>query len=246
MRFMKNLNFIKNSVIAHRGIFDNKVTIENTIKAFKKAINKNMTIELDVHLTKDNKIVVYHDDNLSRLTNSNKNIKDLTYDEIKNIKFKETDDKIPTLNEVLDIIDGKVPVIIELKYDTKNHKLEKELVKILDNYKGEFAVQSFDYSIINWFKKNRENYIRGLLVTNKKDNLFKYLNNKLIFLNLCKPDFLSVNKKNLGNKKIEEYNKNHPVIAYTIKNKKDYNKYKNEFDNLICENMNNYIEKEKI
>lgn len=243
---MKDLSFIKDKYIMHRGIFDNKVTIENTLNAFKKAIKKDLPIELDVHLTKDNEIIVFHDDNIERMTGKNKNIVDMTLDEIKKLKLLNTSETIPTLKEVLDLVDGKVPIIIELKYDTKKHKLEKEIVKYLDNYKGKFAVKSFDPLMVNWFKNNRENYIRGLLVTNKTDTLFKLMNNKLILLNLCKPDFLSVSKKMLNNKKIIAYNKNHPVIAYTIKNEKDFDKYNNNFDNIICENINNYIEKKNI
>ena len=160
---MKNLDFLINNIIAHRGVHDDK-TPENSIISFKKAINKGYTIELDVHLTKDNKIVVFHDNNLKRLCGVNKIIEDLTYKEILNFCLKDSKLKIPLLEEVLLLINGKVGVLIELKTIKFNGVLEEKLSKILDSYKGKFAVQSFNYKTVNWFKKNRPLYIRGLLV----------------------------------------------------------------------------------
>ena len=75
-------NFIVNSIIAHRGIFDNKKIPENSIKAFKDALNKNYVIEFDVHLTKDKKIVVFHDMDLDRMTKKTGPIKELTLSEL--------------------------------------------------------------------------------------------------------------------------------------------------------------------
>ena len=231
---MKNLDFLKNNIISHRGIFDNKKVPENSIKAFINALNKGYAIELDVHLTKDKKIVVFHDDTLERMTNIKGNIKDYTFEELKKVKLLDTKYTIPSLDEVLLLIDGKVPLLIELKYDVKHHELEKELIKKLDNYNGDFAVQSFDPFIITYFRFHKNNYIRGLLVSNRKDTLFKKISNSMIFIPLCKPDFLSVYKSMANNEKVKKFRKNKPVFAWTMKSKEDINKYKDKFDNIIC------------
>ena len=129
---MKNSDFLKNSTIAHRGIFNNKKTVENTINAFKKAIAKGYTIEFDLQLTKDNKVVVSHDDKVDRLSNEKGFIKDKTLEELRNIKLLDGS-VIPTFDEVLELVNGKVPLLIELKY-SKGFRLEKEVINRLDNY----------------------------------------------------------------------------------------------------------------
>ena len=231
---MKNVDFLKNRLIAHRGIFDNKKVPENSIKAFMDAINKRYAIELDVHLTKDKRIVVFHDDVLDRMTNEKGFIKDYTYEKLRKIKLLNTNYTIPSLDEVLKLVDGKVPLLIELKYDVKHHKLEKELIKILDNYSGKFAVQSFDPFIISFFRFHKNNYIRGLLVSPKKDTLFKKISNSMIFIPLCNPDFLSVYKKMSEDIKVIRFKKHKPVLAWTMRSKEDVDNYKDKFDNIIC------------
>ena len=94
------------------------------MKAFAEAIKNNYIIELDVHLLKDSEVIVFHDDNLKRMTGVNKKVKECTYEEIAEIKLKETEEKIPLLKEVLNLVDGKVPIIIELKTDLRCGKLE--------------------------------------------------------------------------------------------------------------------------
>lgn len=233
---MKNLNFLKKGLIAHRGIHNEKIP-ENSLKAFSLAVKNDLIIELDIHLTKDNKIVVFHDNNLKRMTNFNKEIKDCNYSEIKDLNLKNTKEKIPTLEEVLNIIDGKVPVIIEIKYCKKIGAIEKVLVSYLDNYNGLFAVKSFNPLSIYWFKKNRPDYIRGLLVSNKYKNFKEFILYKMYFLNIVDPDFISCNYNLVNNKKIEKFKNKKLVMAWTINSKKNYDLYKNKFDNLICNNV---------
>lgn len=233
----KDLSFLKKSLIAHRGIFNNKDVPENSLKAFQKAIEKGNIIELDVHLTKDNKVVVFHDDNLKRMTGVDGRLVDFTYPELQKLKLLNTDERIPTLEEVLELINGKVPVIIELKYDRKPGELETYLAKILDNYNGKFAVKSFHPLIIRWFKKNRPNYIRGLLVGKSYNNFLEKILSKNLFLALSNPDFISVDIKALDEPKIQKLLKKYFSLGWTVRNKEDFNKDKDKFDNLICENL---------
>ena len=108
--------FLTKSLIAHCGVHDIKNSIpENSIKAFEKAILKGYIIELDLHILKDDNVVVFHDDNLYSMTGVNKKIKDCTYNEIKNLKIQNTNSNIPLFKEVLELVKGRVPLLIELK-----------------------------------------------------------------------------------------------------------------------------------
>jgi glycerophosphoryl diester phosphodiesterase len=237
---VKDLSLLNYNLIAHRGLH-NKDIPENSLKAFDLAIKKNYIIELDIHILKDNTIIVFHDDNIKRMTGINRNIKDCTYEEIKKYNLLNTKYKIPKLEDVLKLVDGKVPLIIELKTDVKPDRLEKNVVKLLDDYKGLFCVKSFNILSIKWFKKNRNNYIRGLLVDKNWNNILKIISFKPIINLICKPDFISCNCKLVNDKKIKKFKKNIPIISWTIKNKTNYIKYKDKYDNLICENIDDYL-----
>lgn len=230
----KNIKFLKNNIISHRGVYDNIKVPENSILSFKEAIKNNYPIELDVRLTKDNKVIVFHDKNLSRMCNIDKHIKDITYDEIKNYKLLNTNNYIPLLSDILKLIDSKVPVIIELKIDRNVFQLEKEVVKLLNNYHGLYTIQSFNPLSIFYFRIKYPNIIRGLLIKN-----IKYL--KLYSL-ITKPDFISYNVKKISNNKISKYKNKYLILGWTIRNKEDYLNNKDFCDNLICENIKNIKE----
>ena len=219
---MKNINFLKSNLIAHRGIHNSEIP-ENTLPAFYKCVDKKYIIELDIHILTDNSIVVFHDHNLKKLTGVNKVIETLSYPQLSKIKIDKKY-TIPTLKQVMHIVDGKVPLLIEVKDMNNNSKFEKELVKILDNYKGKFAIQSMNPYVIDWFYKNRKYYIIGLIV-------FNDLNYKIVKKYIKKIDFISVYKKQLPFK-IKKL-----ILGWTIRTKKEYEKYVGLCDNLICENI---------
>ena len=208
---MKQKNFLTKTIIAHRGI--HYKYLENTIPAFNEALKRNYTIEFDIRNTKDNQLVVFHDNNLKRIFGINREIDDLTLQEIKKYTY------IPTLLEVLNLINGKVPIIIDIK--TYN----KELIKILDNYKGEFCIQSFNPVILYKIKKIRPNYIIGYLIYR-----FLYLKSILLILS---PDYIATNLANL--ELISKYKNKYIILGYTLKTKKEYQKYKYLADNFICD-----------
>lgn len=237
-----NIEFLKKSLIAHRGMYDTKKGIpENSIGAFQKAIDNNLIIELDVHVLKDNTVVVFHDDNLNRMCSININIKELTIDDLKKFKLQNTQYRIPTLNEVLELVDGKVPLIIEFKYDVKHGRLERYAMKLLQNYKGNFVVKSFSPFSILWIKKHYPNVIRGILSCNfSKNNMFilkKWFLRNMIQNFFIKPDFISYDIHSFPNKKVENYRKNHLVLGWTIRNNDDLELAKKYCDNYICENF---------
>lgn len=219
---MKNIDFLKRSLIAHKGVHNYQIP-ENTIPAFTKSVDKNYIIELDIHILKDNTIVVYHDYNLLKLCGVNKVIETLSYAQLSKIKIKDKY-TIPTLEQVMHIVAGKVPMLIEVKDMNNNSKFEEKLVKILDKYKGEFAIQSMNPFVIDWFNKNRKDYVIGLIIFNE-------LNYNIVKKYTKKIDFISVYKKQLP------FKSKLLTIGWTIRNNDEYKKYKNLCDNLICENI---------
>lgn len=243
---MKNIDFLKENLIAHRGYHDmSKGIPENSIAAFKRAVRYNYVIELDVHLTEDGKLVVFHDDNLKRVCGVNKIIEGCTYNELIKYNLFDTKYKIPLFKEVLKLVDGKVGLLIETKTAKFNGELEKKLAQELDNYKGDFAIQSFNPLSILWFKKNKKSYLRGLLSSdfkhdNNVSNLRKNMAKTLVADVILKTDFIAYDIRALPNKYIETKRKSKLILGWTIRNRSDYNKAAKYCDNFICEHMNEY------
>lgn len=244
---MKNISFLRNSVIAHRGVYDNKTIFENSIQAFKKALEFNLPIELDIHLLKDNTLVVFHDDNLKRMINKDIKVKDCTYEQLNNYIFENKKFKVPTLLEVLNIVKGKVFLDIEIKDDGNYKKTCEELTKLLDVYKGNFIIKSFYPKYIHWFYKNRPNYIRGILLNNKQYK--KYKNVLITYFDFyCKCDYYAVKQNILNDKSIQKIRNNRLIFTWTIKNDKEFNNVKDYADGVIfdfCEikNYNTILKK---
>ena len=224
---MKDNKYLTENLIAHRGV--HYEYMENSIKAFREAMLRKYIIELDVHLTKDKEVVVYHDFNLKRLTGINKDIENITYKEIKRII------NIPTIEDVLKLVKGRTPIIIETKV-IKVGELERILNNILSNYNGRIAIQSFNYKSLLWFKKNSPKYPRGYLINSLiPHNIFiKYLLNNKLLNKIIKPTYIGINLDYLKNKEIIKLRSKYLIIGYTISNELEYNKYINYTDNLIC------------
>lgn len=228
--------FESKRIISHRGIHDNKKIYENSLEAIKLAKEKNYIIEIDIHLTKDNKIIVFHDYNTKRITQKDMIIEKSYYEDLNNQDIIH----IPLLEEILKEIKGKVPLLIEIKNQNKIGPLEKELMKLLNKYEGKYAIQSFNPLVILWFKKNHPEVLRGQLsyqYKNKKIPIFEKIILKNMFLNfLTKPHFISYKYNELTINEIKKYQKkNIKVLGWTITSQKEYNKYIKYYDNLICE-----------
>lgn len=239
----KDISFLKGKIVAHRGMHNiYKKIPENSISAFSEAIKNGYAIEFDVHILKDDMLVVFHDDNLKRVCGIDIDIKDKTYDEIKDIKLFNTEEHIPTFEEVLNVIDGKVPIVIEVKHDVKSNKIIDLIMEKLKDYKGKYVIKSFDPFKILYLKKNYPEVIRGQLSASfKKDKMpkiEKILLKNLFFNFLTKPDFISYEVGALPNKHVEKFRKTKPVFVWTIRNKSQYEKAKEYGDTFIAEGIN--------
>lgn len=158
-------------LIAHRGYYDEYIP-ENSMEAFKRCLIRNIPIELDVRLTKDKKVVVFHDLNLKRMTGLNKNIEKMNYEDIKRLHLKKSKETIPLLEDVLKLINNKVFLLVELKNRSVG-PLERELLKLLKNYNN-FYLQTFNLRSI-YYLKLKSNYKVGLLLINSFSQKIKSL-----------------------------------------------------------------------
>ena len=231
-----------NKPYTHRGYHNGIEIIENSLEAFQESNKRGFPIELDIQLTSDHKVVVYHDYNLARLTGENKKVSEVKLSEIKQLHLSNKRSLIPTLEEVLDLINGKVTLLIEIKNESKVGVLEQKLMEILNNYKGRYAIQSFNPFSIYWIKKRFPNVLVGQLSSNFKNSnlsIIKKLVLKKMLLNfLIKPDFISYNIDSLPNRRVKKFrDQGIPVLSWTIRTQEQLIKAKKFSDNFIFENL---------
>ena len=151
---------------AHRGLHGNGRP-ENSMAAFRAALEGDYGIELDIHLLKDGNLAVIHDSLLKRTTGAEGKIEDLTTDELKHYRLEGTEETIPTFRELLELYNGKAPLIVELKPVENNHAaLTETACNMLETYPGPYCIESFDPRCVHWLKKNRPDIIRGQLSEN--------------------------------------------------------------------------------
>lgn len=154
---------------AHRGLHDAEQGIpENSLTAFRRAVEYGYGAELDVHLSKDGKLVVMHDESLLRTAGVERNICDCTKEELAQYRLEGTDEPIPFLEQVLPIFAGKTPLVIELKAYEGNHaSLARRVCQLLRHYPSlEFCIESFDPRVLMYLKKRHPEIVRGQLSCN--------------------------------------------------------------------------------
>jgi len=166
---MTDISWLTQRPIAHRGYHDmNKTRWENTLSAARAAIERNYAIECDVHLSSDGVPVVFHDSELERLTGQNGFIYEKTAAEMAAMKIGGTDDHAPTLRELLEVIDGRVPLVIELKgIEGKDNGLVKAVASVLSGYQGQAAIMSFDHWLVRRFAEDAPGIPGGLTAEGK-------------------------------------------------------------------------------
>lgn len=237
---------------AHRGLHGGSIP-ENSLAAYSNAIDNGYGIEIDVQLSSDGEIFVFHDESLTRMCGINKKISELTASELLRLRLLGSNEHIPTLAEVLELVDGRVPLLIEVKYYAQTAKLCASLAEALDNYCGAFAIQSFDPRVLRYFKKYRPRFARGQLVgkvdkkSQKKDapniNPFTTFMLQHLLLNvLSRPDFISIqdnHTRELGFVMATEVFKA-KAFVWTVRSRKQYIFFKRQGYFSIFENIRPY------
>lgn len=151
---------------AHRGLHD-AAKPENSMAAFRAAVDSGYGVELDIHLLRDGNLAVIHDSSLKRTADADIRVEDLVTEDLSHYYLCGTGETIPQFQQVLDLFAGKAPLIVELKVVDGNHAaLCKAACRLLDCYDGPYCVESFDPRAVAWFRKNRPDVLRGQLSEN--------------------------------------------------------------------------------
>lgn len=233
---------LKHPFYAHRGLFDNEgETPENSLAAFRKAVEGGYGMELDLQLTKDDQLVVFHDDTLKRMCGVDGFVWDYTLEELQRFRLIASEETIPTFADALAQVNGQVPLIIEYKTGRGQTKICELGNRLLEKYRGVYCVESFDPRLVLWYRKHRPDVVRGQL----SGNLWRegkplwqnlaFLAITYLFTNLvARPHFIAYDhryERNLSRRLCRKLGA--LSVTYTIKSREQYEKVKNQFELFI-------------
>lgn len=228
---------------AHRGLHDNQSDApENSMAAFGKAVEAGYGIELDVQLSKDRIPVVFHDETLERVCGVKGKVRDYTFQELQEFTLLDSEEKIPRFADFLKLVDGRAPLIIEIKIYEKAATVCSLADELIRQYRGTYCIESFHPLALWWYRKNRPRVVRGQLSSNfrKKGRPEAppfFLVHYLLFNFLGKPDFIAYDhhhKKNISRRLCQSLYKALSV-AWTIRSKKELAECREDFSLFIFE-----------
>ena len=228
---------------AHRGLFDNESDApENSLNAMRKAVEAGYGIEFDIQLSKNDVPVIFHDASLKRMCGVDGKVWDYTLEELQAMKLANSNETIPTLEQVLEVVDGKVPLIIEYKMDRVDTKVCELGNAILEKYNGVYCMESFHPFAVKWYRDNRPDVIRGQLSQDFSKTDYKgiqYWAMTHLLLNfLTRPDFIAYNHKDkdiFSRRLCTQLGA--LSVAWTIKNREQYEEAKPYFDLVIFDSF---------
>jgi len=231
------------TMYAHRGLFDNNGnTPENSLAAFRAAKEAGYGVELDVRFTADRQVVVFHDDTLDRMCGDNRRVDECTYEQLLELRLLHSDEHIPLLSEVLEILDD-VTVLCEIKpmrsyFDAS---LCEAAYQILDTYKGAYCIESFNPYMVGWFRKHAPDTIRGILSKRYDKNevnpsILRPLLSSLMTNFLCRPDFIAYQYTDWKQPFLRFCRLFRPMLlGWTIRNPEEQKVAEQAFDSFIFE-----------
>jgi len=186
---------------AHRGLHSKDKSIpENSLAAFRLAVENDYGIELDIRFTKDKQLVVFHDDTLLRMCGIDRRVDEFTYEELQAFRLLDSTEQIPLFSEVLSLVDGQVPLLVEIKTGPENALLCSHAYGILRHYHGPYCIESFHPMIVHWFKKNAPQILRGQLSAPPQafegtlSCISAFLLSRLLTNVLARPHFIAYHK----------------------------------------------------
>lgn len=230
---------------AHRGLHDNASDApENSMRAFEKAVAAGFGIELDVQATKDGVPVVFHDFTLERICGAEGKVCDYTLKELQQFRLCGTDQRIPLFEDVLKLVDGKVPLIVEIKIESTNLSVCPAADRLLSGYRGMYCIESFNPLCVHWYRRNRRDVVRGQLSDafyregDYSGPLYFFLEN-LLFNWLGKPDFIAYNHRHSGmlSRCLCRGLYRSTAAAWTIKSSEELERARKHFDIFIFDSF---------
>ena len=233
----------KNVKFAHRGLHGGGCA-ENSMTAFGKAVDAGFGIELDVRLSADGELVVFHDDTLLRVCGDERAVRDVPYSELKDIRLLDTEDTVPRFKDVLALVGGRVPLLVEIKEDAFDYAVSDKTCEILSEYEGEYIIESFNPLSLGNVRKRLPRVPRGILSCNfMKDKRMRSARNFLLgalLLNfIARPQFVAYEHTDAGciSQKILGRLFRTVRFCWTVRSQAEENEaYKNGFNSVIFEN----------
>lgn len=220
----------KTWLYAHRGLHDNRGEApENSMPAFQKAVEAGFGIELDVQLTKDKVLVVFHDNTLQRVCGQPGCVSDYTFEELQAFPLCQSKECIPKFGDVLRLINGQVPLIVEYKMETFNTEVCALGDGLLSQYQGLYCIESFHPAAVHWYKGHRPDIMRGQLSMNfTKESRYRgkpvyWFMTYLLFDFWTKPDFIAYDHHDADNLSFQIATKLFKAlpVAWTIKSEEE-------------------------
>jgi glycerophosphoryl diester phosphodiesterase len=227
--------------ISHRGLHSGDgICPENSMKAFENSLHECYPIELDVQLLENERVCVFHDLNALRMTGIDRLISECDTLQLKRMRLLGSDQHIPLLCDVLSLVDGRVPLLIELKSTGRPGALEEAVWKVLSAYRGEYALQSFNPRTLLWFRRNAPSVVRGQLSGDFRDEkmpIHKKLILKHMLLNrVTLPEFIGYDVRLMPSLLLSyQRNRGVPVLGWTVCSREEYVRVKPHCDNIIFE-----------
>lgn len=194
---------------AHRGLHGAPPFAENSLNAFRAAIELGAGIECDLRLTSDRQLVVFHDADAARLCGDPAVIADSSLADLAALRVGGA--PIPTLEQLLALVAGRVPLLLEVKADGSPGRIGPALVEALAGYRGPFGVMSFDPRVARWLKTNAPSIRRGLVI---EDRLPRH--RRWWAMTLADPHFLAVETTALARRWVERARRTRPVYTWTV------------------------------
>ena len=244
----------KKQYIAHRGLYDRGDRPENSMAAYKAAVEAGYGIEMDVQLTKDGRAVLLHDKNLKRMTGIDRDLFECTYEELQKMPLGSSKETIPLFEDVLKLVNGRVPLIIEIKPHGNVVNTCREAARLLKDYPGEYCVESFHPLAMLWYRLHYPQVLRGQLASDffREDTKVSLpvavISSNLLTNILVDPDFVAYNHLYADQFSFKLCRAlYHPVcVGYTFKNFADLRREAETFDVEIFDGFVPYKEGEML
>lgn len=204
---------------AHRGLHGGTVA-ENSPSAFAGAIARGMGIECDVQRSSDGLAIVFHDYELDRMTAESGPVSARTAADLHKLTLGGSSDPIPTLRDLLDLVGGKVPLLIEIKSrrESRYSALCLAVRRVLEGYRGEHAIMSFDPRVVRWFADHSPLTVRGLVVTEEDAKALPGRIKRRLALWHARPDFLAYDIRDLPSAfAASQRRRGLPVLTWTVR-----------------------------
>jgi len=229
---------------AHRGLHDNDSDApENSLEAFRRAVEAGYGMELDIQLSKDKVPIVFHDFTLDRMCGVEGRVSDFTYEELQRFTLGKSKERIPKFEDVLKLVNGRTPLIVEFKVEVMDISICPIACRLLDAYQGFYCMESFHPLCLLWYRVHRGHIVRGQLSDGFMQENYRgphfFMVQNLLFNFIGRPDFIAYNHKYSAglSRRLCHGLYRSTAVAWTIKSQRELDGARKEFDLFIFDSF---------